>query len=95
MSIAAAQNCHRRQCAGIFTIVMMALLPSPMPRRLAVVDDDGDGMMGNDDDDNFDDATDFFAVVAMALLPSLQWHCYRHRCAGIVPLLVMLDGRQP
>ena len=48
-----------------------------MHRHLAVVDDDGDGVTGNDNDDNFDDATDF-AVVAMALLPSLRWHCYRH-----------------
>ena len=29
----------------------MASLPSPMRRRLAVVDDDGDGAKGNDDDD--------------------------------------------
>jgi hypothetical protein len=49
---------------------MMALLLAPIHRRLAVVDDDGDGVMGNDNDDNFDDATDF-AIVMMALLPSL------------------------
>jgi hypothetical protein len=47
----------------------MALLSSPMRRRLAVVDDDGDGMTGDNDYDDFDDVTDL-AVVAMALLPS-------------------------
>jgi hypothetical protein len=40
-----------------------------MHRRLAVVDDAGNGVTGdNDDDNNFDDGTDF-AVVAMVLLP--------------------------
>jgi hypothetical protein len=48
-----------------------------MRRRLAVVDDDGDGMTGDNDDNYFDDATDF-AVVAMALLPSSRW---RHTMA--------------
>jgi hypothetical protein len=43
-----------------------------MRRRLVVVDDDGDGVMGNNDYDDFDDAT-YFAVVAMALLPSSRW----------------------
>jgi hypothetical protein len=43
-----------------------------MRRRLAVVDDDGDGVMGDNDDNYFDDATDF-AVVVMALLPSSRW----------------------
>jgi hypothetical protein len=52
----------------------MASLPSPMRRRLAVVNDDGNGVTGNNDDDYFNDATDF-AVVAMALLPSSQWRC--------------------
>ena len=47
-------------------------LSSPMRRRLVVVDDYGDGVMGNNDYDDFDDATDF-AVVAMALLPSSRW----------------------
>jgi hypothetical protein len=50
----------------------MASLPSLMRRRLAVVDDDGDGVMGDNDDNYFDDATDF-AVVVMALLPSSRW----------------------
>jgi hypothetical protein len=44
-----------------------------MRRRLAVVDNDGDGVTGDNDDDYFDDATDF-AVIAMALLPSSRWH---------------------
>jgi hypothetical protein len=46
----------------------MTALPSPMRRRLAVVDDDGKGVTGDDDYHDFDDATDF-ANVAMALLP--------------------------
>ncbi len=46
----------------------MALLPSLMRRRLAVVDDDGDGVTGDNSDDDFDNATDF-AAVAMASLP--------------------------
>jgi hypothetical protein len=50
----------------------MASLPSLMRRRLAVVDDDGDGVMGDNGDNYFDDATDF-AVVVMALLPSSRW----------------------
>ena len=75
-TMATAQICRCRQCAGagIFAVVALialdvkASLPSPMRRRLAVVDDDGDGVTGNDDYNDFDDATDF-AVVAMALLP--------------------------
>ena len=62
--------CRRRD--GVVTLVVMASLPSPMRRHLAVVDDDGDGVTGDNDDDYFDDATDF-AVVAMALLPSSRW----------------------
>ena len=62
---------HLRRCRdSVVALVMMALLRSPpMRRRLAVVDNDGDGMTGDSDYDDFDDATDF-AVVAMALLPS-------------------------
>ena len=41
-----------------------------MHRCLAVVDDDGNGVMGDDDYDDFNDATDF-TVVLMALLRSL------------------------
>jgi hypothetical protein len=43
-----------------------------MRRHLAKVDNDGDGVTGDNDNDDFDDATDF-AVVTMALLPSLRW----------------------
>jgi hypothetical protein len=57
-------RCHD----SVAALVVMASLPSPMRRCLAVVDDDGDGVTGDDDYDDFDDATDF-AVVAMALLP--------------------------
>ncbi len=78
--------CRRRN--GVVALVVMASLPSPMNRCLAIVDNDGNGVTGNDDND-FDDATDF-AIVAMALLPSSQWRCYRHRCASIVPLLTMM-----
>ena len=62
--------CRRRN--GVITLVVMASLPSLMRRRLAVVDDDGDGVMGDNGDNYFDDATDF-AVVVMALLPSSRW----------------------
>ena len=57
---------------GVVTLVVMASLPSPMHRRLAVVDDDGKGVTGDNDDNYFDDAMDF-TVVAMALLPSSRW----------------------
>jgi len=40
--------CCRRD--GVVTLVMMASLPSPMRRRLAVVDDYGDGVTGDNDD---------------------------------------------
>ena len=36
----------------------MASLPLPMHRRLAVVDDDGNGAMGDDNDDNQDGVKD-------------------------------------
>ena len=62
--------CRRRDCVA--ALVVMASLSSPTRRRLFVVDDYGDGVMGNNDYDDFDDATDF-AVVAMALLPSSRW----------------------
>ena len=41
----------RRRRDGVVALVVMALLPLPMHRRLAVVDDDGDGAKGDDDDD--------------------------------------------
>jgi len=61
-----------RHCDSVAALVVMASLLSPMRRRLVVVDDDGDGVTGKNDYDDFEDATDF-AVVAMALLPSLRW----------------------
>ena len=52
----------RRRRDGAVSLVAMASLPSPMLRRLSVVDDDGDGATGDhdDDEDNVDDdgATD-------------------------------------
>jgi hypothetical protein len=61
----ARRLCCRRD--GVVALVVMALLPSPMRRHLAVVNDDGNGAKGNDDedgatgdneDDNPDNATD-------------------------------------
>jgi hypothetical protein len=66
--------CRRRD--SVAALVVMASLSSPTCRRLAVVDDDGDGVTGDNDYDDFDDATDF-TVAAMALLPSWQWRCCR------------------
>jgi hypothetical protein len=40
-----------RRCDGVVALVVMASLPSPMRRHLAVVDDDGAGAKGDDDDD--------------------------------------------
>ncbi len=59
---------HRRR-DSITALVVMALLLSLMRRRLAVVNDDGDGVTGDNDYNYFDDTTDF-AIVTMALLPS-------------------------
>jgi len=39
-------------CNGVVALVAMALLPLPMHRRLAVVDNDGDGVTGDRIDDN-------------------------------------------
>ena len=41
---------------GVVVLIAMALLPLPMHRRLAVVDDDGDGTTGDRIDDNCDSA---------------------------------------
>jgi hypothetical protein len=88
---------HRRlrRCRdSVVALVMMASLRSPpMRRRLAIVDDDGEGMTGDSNYDDFDDATDF-AVVAMALLPSSRWRCCLCQCAGIMPLLTMMATAQ-
>jgi hypothetical protein len=47
----------RRRRNGVVALVTMALLPLQMRRRLAIVDDDGDGMTGDSIDDNCDSAT--------------------------------------
>jgi len=57
-------------CDSVVALVMMALLPSQMRSRLAIVDDDCDGVTGDDNYDYFEDATGS-AIVTMALLPSL------------------------
>ena len=78
--------CHHPD--GIVALIVMALLPSSMHMRLSVVDDDGDGVTG-DDDDEFDNTTDF-AIIVMALLPSLRWRRCLCRCAGILQLSTMM-----
>jgi hypothetical protein len=41
-----------RRCRdGVVALVVMASLPSPMCRRLSIVNDDGNSTKGNDDDD--------------------------------------------
>ena len=60
----------RRSRDGVVTLVVMASLPSPMRRRLAVVDNDGDGVMGDNDDgrNGLRRRRDgIFALVTMAL----------------------------
>ncbi len=42
---------------GVVALVAMALLPLPMRRHLAVVDDDGDGATDDSIDNNCDSAT--------------------------------------
>jgi len=46
-----------RCCDGTVALVVMASLPLPMHRCLAIVDDDGDGAMGDSIDDNCNSAT--------------------------------------
>ena len=51
---------RRRLCRhrdGIVALVVMASLPLPMRRRLAVVDDDGNGATGDSIDDNCNSVT--------------------------------------
>ena len=50
------RHLHRR-CDGVVALVAMASLPLPKRRRLAVVNNDGDGAMGNIINDNCDSAT--------------------------------------
>ncbi len=47
--------CRRRD--GVVALVAMALLPLPVRRRLAVVNDDGNGATGDSINDNCDSAT--------------------------------------
>ena len=54
----------RRRRDSVAALVVMASLSLTMRRRLAVVDNDGDGVTGDNNYDDFDNATDF-AVVAM------------------------------
>ena len=76
-----------RRRDGVVTLVVMASLPSPMRRRLAVVDNDGDGVTGDNDDNYFDDATDFHrrhdGVVALVTMASYDGE--RCECAAIFP----------
>ena len=44
----------RRRHDSVVALVMMASLPSQMRRRLAIVNNDGNGMMGDNDYDDFD-----------------------------------------
>jgi len=76
-----------RRSDGVVALVVMASLPLLMRRRLAVVDNDGDGATG----DEVDDGDDSFA------LPLSRWHCcplamvsLSCRCAGILPLSTMM-----
>ena len=46
-----------RRCDGVVALITMASLPLSMRRRLADVDDDGDGATGDSIDDNCDSAT--------------------------------------
>ena len=44
----------RRHCDGVVALVAMASSPLPMHRRLAVVDDDGNGTTDDSINDNYD-----------------------------------------
>ncbi len=56
-SLPMRRHLHRRR-DSVVALVAMASLPLPMPmhRRLAVVNDDGNGATGNSIDDNCDSA---------------------------------------
>ena len=61
--------CHCRN--DVVAVVVMALLPSPICRLLAIVVDDGNGAMGDEVNNcHRRRCTGIFAVVTMALLPS-------------------------
>ncbi len=57
----------------------MVLLPLPMHRHLAIVDDDGDGAKGNNDNDGAtgDDEVDNPDYATVTLL-DVPWYLYRY-----------------
>ena len=58
--VSSSLMCMRLCCCGDggVGLAAMASLPSPMRRRLAVVNNDGDNAMGEDEDNNRDGTTD-------------------------------------
>ncbi len=54
VSLLLMRRCLCRCCDGVVALVTMASLLLPMCRRLAIVNDDGDGMTGDKDDDDVD-----------------------------------------
>jgi len=78
-----------RHCDSVVALVVMASLPSPMRRRLAIVDNDGDSVTGNNTYNAFNNTTDF-TIVMMMLLPSSRWRRCHCRCAGVLPLSTMM-----
>jgi hypothetical protein len=58
MMVSLLLMCRRlcRRHDGIVALVMMVLLPLPMRRRLAIVDNDGNGATGDSIDNNCDSA---------------------------------------
>ena len=67
LSLPSMRRGLRHRLDSVVALVVMTSLMPPMRRRLAVVNDDGNGVTGDNYDD-FDNATDF-AVVAMACCP--------------------------
>jgi hypothetical protein len=57
MSLLPMRRRLRRRRDGIVALVTMALVPLPMCRRLAIVDNNGDGATGDSIDNNCDSAT--------------------------------------
>jgi len=80
---------HRRLCRrrnGVVALVVMASLPSPMHRHLAVVDDDGDGARGNEVNNN--------GGGAKLSSPSMR-RCLCLRSDGVAALIVMASLPSP
>ena len=69
-----------RCCDDVVALVAMALLPLPMRRRLAVVDDDGDGATGDSIDDNCDSVTNVNNDGAHWPLPPIKAGLSPPRC---------------